>query len=141
MDKKNLKGGRTARGGPIGQSVQQVVALVAALSLLLAPVAWADSRTQLKPGWNMFSPQQDAEVGQQVSTDAERQLNMMNDSRVDNYLNNLGHRLSAHAPGYQFQYEYKGVNDKAINAFALPGGHTYINPPPIKPPYTKPQQQ
>src|SRR6267143_3281724 len=127
MDKKNLKGCRTARGGPIGQSVQQVVALVAALSLLLAPVAWADSRTQLKPGWNMFSPQQDAEVGQQVSTDAERQLNMMNDSRVDNYLNNLGHRLSAHAPGYQFQYEYKGVNDKAINAFALPGGHIYIN--------------
>ena len=127
MDKKNLKGSRTALGGLIGQSVQQVVALVAAVSLLLAPVAWADSRTQLKPGWNMFSPQQDAEVGQQVSTDAERQLNMMNDSRVDNYLNNLGHRLSAHAPGYQFQYEYKGVNDKAINAFALPGGHIYIN--------------
>jgi LPXTG-site transpeptidase (sortase) family protein len=46
---------------------------------------------------------------------------------VDNYLNNLGHRLSAHAPGYQFQYTYTGVNDRAINAFALPGGHIYIN--------------
>src|SRR5712691_2191728 len=52
---------------------------------------------------------------------------MMNDSRVDNYLNNLGHRLSAHAPGYEFQYTYKGVSDRAINAFALPGGHVYIN--------------
>src|SRR5258708_34038508 len=126
MDKKNLKGGRTARGGPIGQSVQQVVALVAALSLLLAPVAWADSRTQLKPGWNMFSPQQDAEVGQQVSTDAERQLNMMNDSREHNYLNNLGHRLSAHAPAYQFQYEYNDGNDKANNTIPLPSGNTYV---------------
>jgi hypothetical protein len=127
MCKKNLKGSRSARRGIIGQSLQQAVALVATVSLVLAPVAWADSRTLLKPGWNMYSPQQDAEVGQQVSTDAERQLNMMNDSRVDNYLNNLGHRLSAHAPGYQFQYTYKGVNDRAINAFALPGGHIYIN--------------
>ncbi|HVS87320.1 MAG TPA: hypothetical protein VHF01_03740, partial [Candidatus Acidoferrum sp.] len=127
MDKENLKGSATARGGLIGQSLQQAGALVAAFSLLLAPVAWADGRTQLKPGWNMFSPQQDVEVGLQTSKDAEQQVNMMNDSRVDNYLNNLGHRLSAHAPGYQFQYTYKGVNDRAINAFALPGGHVYIN--------------
>lgn len=127
MNKKNLKGSGTTRGWLIGQSLQQAVALVAAAALLLAPVAWADGRTQLKPGWNMFSPQQDAEVGLQASKDAEQQVNMMNDSRVDNYLNNLGHRLSAHAPGYQFQYTYKGVNDRAINAFALPGGHVYIN--------------
>lgn len=127
MYKKNVRGGGTARRGLVGQGLQQAVALVAALFLLLVAVAWADSRTQLKPGWNMFSPQQDAELGQQASKDAERQLNMMNDSRVDNYLNNLGHRLSAHAPGYQFQYTYKGVNDRAINAFALPGGHIYIN--------------
>src|SRR6266852_6300557 len=127
MDKKNLKRSRTARGGLIGQSLQHLAALVAAFSLLLAPVAWADGRTQLTPGWNMFSPQQDAEVGQQASLNVERQLNMMNDSQVDNYLNNLGHRLSAHAPGYQFHYTYTGVNDRAINAFALPGGRIYIN--------------
>ena len=46
---------------------------------------------------------------------------------MDNYLNNLGHRLSAHAPGYKFPYQFKVVNDRAINAFALPGGHVYIN--------------
>ena len=84
-------------------------------------------RTQLKPGWNMFSPQQDVEVGQQVSKDAEQQLPMLNNSRVDNYLNNLGRRLSANAPGYKFPYSYKAVNDRAINAFALPGGPVYIN--------------
>jgi predicted Zn-dependent protease len=89
-------------------------------------LAWAD-RTQLKPGWNMFSAQQDVEVGQQVSRDAEKQVPMLKDSRVDKYLNNLGQRLSAHAPGYKFPYTYKAVNDRAINAFALPGGPIYIN--------------
>jgi len=102
------------------------LALAAILALMTAPPAWAE-RTPMKPGWNMFSPQQDVEVGQQVSKDAEQQLRMLNDSRVDNYLNNLGRRLSGHAPGYQFPYTYKTVNDRAINAFALPGGPIYIN--------------
>jgi beta-barrel assembly-enhancing protease len=84
-------------------------------------------RTVLKPGWNMFSTQQDIEVGQQVARDAEQQLPMLNDSRVNDYLNKLGQRLSAHATGPEFAYTYKAVNDKAINAFALPGGPIYIN--------------
>ncbi len=107
-------------------SARRVAALVAAAALLLAPLAWAD-RTRLKPGWNLFSPQQDVQVGEQVSRDAERQLPMLNDRRVDNYLNNLGQRLASHAPGERFPYQFKVVNAAEINAFALPGGHTYIN--------------
>jgi hypothetical protein len=100
--------------------------LVALVALILTPLAWAQ-RTPLKPGWNMFSPQQDVEMGQQVSGDAERQVAMLNDARVDNYLNNLGRTLAAHAPGERYPYQYKCVNDRAINAFALPGGFIYIN--------------
>ncbi len=88
---------------------------------------YADNRTQLKPGWNTFSVQQDVEVGQKAAGEIERQVPMLNDSRVDNYLNNLGQRLAAHAPGYKFPYSYRAVNDRALNAFALPGGHIYIN--------------
>jgi len=106
--------------------MRQAVALVAAVALVLAPLAWAE-RTHLKPGWNLFSPQQDAEVGRQVSRDAERQLPMLNDSRVDSYLNSLGRRLAAHAPGEGYPYQFKCVNDREINAFALPGGYVYIN--------------
>ena len=95
MEKENLEA-----HGPvgIGRTLRQSVALLVALSFALAPVAWAQ-RTTLKPGWNLFSAQQDVEVGQQVSGDAERQLPMLNNARVDNYLNNLGRRLAAHAPG------------------------------------------
>ena len=110
----------------LGRGGRRAVALVASAALVLAPLAWAD-RTHLKPGWNLFSPQQDVEVGRQVSRDAERQLPMLNDSRVDNYLNNLGRRLAARAPGERFPYQFKCVNDRAINAFALPGGFVYIH--------------
>ncbi len=84
-------------------------------------------RTLLKPGWNMFSAEQDVELGQQASGEVARQVLLLNDSRVDNYLNTLGHRLSANAPGFTFPYDFKTVNDRGINAFALPGGHIYIN--------------
>lgn len=111
---------------PHARGLQHKVVLVAIAVLVLAPLAWA-TRTQLKPGWNMFSAQQDVEVGQQTSRDAERQLPMLNNSRVDNYLNNLGRSLAAHAPGEKYPYQFKVVNDRAINAFALPGGPVYIN--------------
>jgi hypothetical protein len=99
---------------------------VAAVALALAPAAVAE-RTRLKPGWNIFSPAQDVEIGRQVSRDAERQLPLLRDSRVDNYLNELGRRLAAKAPGAQYPYQFKAVNQKEINAFALPGGFIYIN--------------
>jgi predicted Zn-dependent protease len=89
MDTKNSDCSGVSQSGPLGQTLRQTVALVAVLSLTLTPMAWAD-RTTLKPGWNMFSTQQDIEVGQQVSKDAERQLPMLKNSRVDNYVNSLG---------------------------------------------------
>jgi Zn-dependent protease with chaperone function len=97
------------------------------LSLLVsAPAAFAE-RSRIKPGWNLFSPEQDVEMGRQVAADAEKQLAMLNDRRVNDYLNRLGQRLASKAPGEKYPYQFKAVNDDGINAFALPGGFLYIN--------------
>jgi len=111
---------------PARQGWRVATSLVLAATLALAPWAAAE-RTHLKAGWNVFSPQQDVQLGQQVSKDAEKKVPMLNDARVDAYLNKLGRKLAAHAPGERFPYQYKCVNDRAINAFALPGGFVYIN--------------
>jgi hypothetical protein len=85
-------------------------------------------RTQLKPGWNLFSTQQDIEMGQQVAREAESQLQILNDRRATAYLNTLGKQLASRAPnGQQYPWQFKIVNDKSINAFALPGGFVYVN--------------
>ena len=98
------------------------------LAFLLAPPASAQ-RTALKPGWNMFTPQQDIDVGKRAATDAAKQLPPCNDPKVDAYLTQLGTRLVAKLPtnGVQYPFEFHCVNDKAINAFALPGGYVFIN--------------
>jgi Zn-dependent protease with chaperone function len=102
------------------------VLFVVAACLTIVPLAFA-ARTVLKPGWNMFSTTQDSEVGQKVSQDAEQELPMLNNARVDAYLQRLGERLAPHAPGFKFQYAFKAVNDESINAFALPGGYIYMH--------------
>lgn len=98
------------------------------LTSLLVPVASAQ-RTALKPGWNMFTPQQDIEVGKRAAVDATKQLPLCNDPKVDAYLEQLGMKLVAKLPtnGVQYPFEFHCVNDKAINAFALPGGYVFIN--------------
>ncbi|MBZ5703040.1 MAG: M48 family metalloprotease [Acidobacteriia bacterium] len=107
------------------------VALAAALLLAGAPGAHAQQgqRTQFRPGWNIFSPQQDVQVGQKAAQDAEKKLPLCHDPKVDAYLTQLGKRLAAKAPtgGVQYPYEFHCVNDKAINAFALPGGYVFVN--------------
>ena len=98
------------------------------LSLLLIPDASAQ-RTSLKPGWNRFSPQDDITLGKRAATDAEKQLPLCNAPKVDTYLTQLGTRLAQKLPtgGVQYPFEFHCVNDKAINAFALPGGYVFIN--------------
>jgi hypothetical protein len=124
----NRYGSSLARPTKVGLS-QRFVTIFALMGLvigLVAPPGWAE-RTRLKPGVNLFTPEQDLELGRQNAAQVEKQLPMLNDARVDKYLNDLGQKLAAHALGYKFPYQYKCVNDMAINAFALPGGFIYIN--------------
>lgn len=109
----------------VSRSARTPVWIVAFL-LAFAPFARAE-RTKLKPGWNLFSTADDVAYGREVATDAERKFQMLNDPRVDGYLNALGQRLAAKAPGERYPYQFKCVNDSTINAFALPGGFLYVN--------------
>jgi beta-barrel assembly-enhancing protease len=101
-----------------------VLALMVALSLVAGV---AEAQTKINPGWNLFSAQQDVEIGQQSAMEAERQMPILNDREIEQYVNNIGQRLAANAGGPQFQYRFKVVNASDINAFALPGGYIYIN--------------
>ena len=80
-----------------------------------------------KPGFNLFKPEQDIELGRQSAQQVSRQMPLLNDSNIDGYVRQLGARLAARAPGYKFPYEFHVVGTKDINAFALPGGFVFIN--------------
>jgi hypothetical protein len=95
--------------------------------LALAHSGEAAAPTQVKPGFNVFSVQQDIEIGRQSSVEAERQLRLVRDRSVDDYLNQIVGTLAAGNTGPRFPYHAQAVNASEINAFALPGGPLYVN--------------
>lgn len=101
------------------------VCVVLSLTFPIAPT-WAD-RTQLKSGWNIFSVDQDVQIGRKIAQDAESRLPMLTDERVNAYLSVLGHNLANYAPGAKFAYEFRVVDSRLVNSFALPGGFVFID--------------
>ncbi len=97
---------------------------VTSLAFALGP---AMAQTRIRPGFNLFSVQQDQEIGQQSASDVEQQLPIISSKAVNRYINAIGKRLADVAPGADFTYEFKVVNASDINAFALPGGYMYLN--------------
>ncbi len=110
---------------PFRRELRLLLACVCILALLPVP-AGADERTKIQPQWNLFSPQDDIKLGLQYSEEAEQQLPMLKDEKVNEYLNGLGKRLAEFAPGEKYPYQFKCVNVADVNAFALPGGRVYV---------------
>jgi predicted Zn-dependent protease len=105
-------------------------ALSPAIALAIALIftaGIADAQTKIKPGFNLFSTQDDVQIGEQSVQQALQQLPILNDSQINSYVNNIGQRLAANSGGPNFQYQFRVVNASDINAFALPGGFVFIN--------------
>src|SRR2546426_9756588 len=98
------------------------------LSLCIAVPPLLQARVEPSHGFDMFSPQEEVQAGQQASAQASKQLPLLPDSDpLTKYVQRLGAQLAAHAPGEKWPYRFHVVNQKEINAFALPGGPVYVN--------------
>ena len=69
-----------------------------------------------------LSPQQERRIGEAVMREIRRDPQYVDDPEVAEYLNGLGGRLVAAAPGARQDFEFFAIRDSTINAFALPGG-------------------
>lgn len=97
--------------------------LIVTAGFLLA----AEKQKQLKPGWNLFKPEQDIKMGQEYAQEIEKQVQVISDPALHAYVNRIGARLVAGIEGEKFPFTFKVVNDPSINAFALPGGPMYVH--------------
>ena len=99
--------------------------------LVTLAVASVGAQTPITPDKNKYTPAQDVQIGQQASQEVRRELPLLNDSRVDNYVERIGRDLVAAIPESlqhpEFRYSFDVVNQAEINAFALPGGPMYLN--------------
>jgi len=97
--------------------------------VLLATVLWAQGPSQFHPGFNLFSKDQDVQLGKESAEQVRKQMTVIKDPVLTDYVNRVGKRLvsarEAQESGFPFTFEV--VADPSINAFALPGGPMFIN--------------
>ena len=75
----------------------------------------------------LISPQQELELGQQYSPEVQKQLGgPISNPQIQSYVAGVGAKIvrASHMPDLEFHYT--AVNDKSINAMALPGGYIFI---------------
>jgi beta-barrel assembly-enhancing protease len=96
------------------------------LVLISTPVLYA--RIEIAPCKNNYSPEQQIALGQKAVQQVYKEMPVLPDnSPVTQYIQRLGQKLAAQAPGYKWPYNFHVADVGAINAFALPGGTIFVN--------------
>ena len=70
---------------------------------------------------------QERRLGETVVRQIRSSGGYLDDPEVNDYLNELGHRLVAAIPEGRQDFEFFAIADPSINAFALPGGYVAVH--------------
>ena len=109
---------------------KNLAAMALAWTMLILPLA-AIGQTRIVAPKNKYKVQDDVKLGRDYSAQVEKQMPVLNDAESTRYLQNIGRRLANSIPNQfqhsEFEYNFKIINARDINAFALPGGPMYVN--------------
>jgi predicted Zn-dependent protease len=100
-----------------------VLFLTAAATLCLA----RNPGDPLKPGFNLFSKQQDVQLGQEAAAQVRKQVTVVQNQFLQDYLQRVGKRLASQPEAGNWPFSFTLIVDPTINAFALPGGTMFVN--------------
>ena len=114
----------------VSKKRRSLIAWLTLIAIAALPLS-TTAQTQLKYHSNRFSVQDDVKLGRQAAQEAEQQFPLLNDETVRGYVESVGRRLVNAIPQEfqhpEFNYYFKVINARDINAFALPGGPMYVN--------------
>jgi WD40 repeat protein len=75
---------------------------------------------------NLFSPQQEMDLGEAVAAHIESNFGVIDDEEVTGYLRRIGQKLIGQMPPTGLRFEFFVIDINDVNAFTLPGGRIYV---------------
>jgi predicted Zn-dependent protease len=100
--------------------------LLMAAGLAIGVLSCARNPVTGKSELALVSESQEIQMGKQYSQEINQTLGLYKDSRVQTYVSDLGKRMAAQSERPHLPWEFRVVEDAAVNAFALPGGFIYV---------------
>lgn len=74
----------------------------------------------------LMSEEQEIELGEQYRQQVLQKFKIYPDDPLQDYVNFVGQRLAAVSERSHLNFTFTVLDDDAVNAFTLPGGHVYI---------------
>ncbi len=74
----------------------------------------------------LVSQSQEIQMGQEYDQQVIQQIGLYPDSAMQRYVREVGMKLAATSERPNLPWTFRVVEDAAVNAFAVPGGHVYI---------------
>ena len=109
----------------------QVMALMLVMLIAAPQAMWA--RFNPPHHYNMYTPEQDVQVGQQAAAEVYKKMPVLPENDpLTRYLQRIGNDLASHANsnpvnGQKWPFNFHVIAQKDVNAFALPGGSMFVN--------------
>jgi beta-barrel assembly-enhancing protease len=108
-------------------AMRAIAVLVCTVVTTVAPSV----QTRITPDKNNYSLADDVKLGREAAAQVRKEMPLVRDGAVDEWVQSVGRRLVNAIPAEyrhsEFTYTFEVVNQKEINAFALPGGPMFLN--------------
>lgn len=75
----------------------------------------------------MVSEEQESQIGATLFTEVKQESKLSGDARINSMVSEVGRRIAAAADKPDYKWEFVVIEDKSVNAFALPGGKVAFN--------------
>lgn len=99
-----------------------------AIVLVLAPQVLAEGLPELgDAAQSSFSALEERRLGEEIMREVRADRSYLDDPEPTDYLNTLGNRLAARTGESRQEFTFFLMQDRQINAFALPGGYIGVN--------------
>jgi len=70
---------------------------------------------------------QELSIGQDMDKELRRNLKISHNINMENRLDSIGKKIAAVSDRQDITYAFRLVEDKELNAFAVPGGFIFVN--------------
>jgi predicted Zn-dependent protease len=75
----------------------------------------------------LIDTQSEISLGRDIDNQIQKQLKISHNPILQNRLDNIGRRVAKFSDRQDLVYFFRVVEDKELNAFAIPGGFVYVN--------------
>ena len=91
------------------------------------PTSLAGRRPQLSREPNIFTEEQEVDLGDAIAEQIQRDFRVIDDGEVTGHLRRIGERIVKHLPPTKLRFQFFLVDLSEANAFVLPGGRIYVS--------------